>query len=69
MSEVKSFTISLDELGISQERLEEELKIYCDCDEEQGDLTYTNGTTIEGVGFVGHHGWLCPKCHKYVQVG
>lgn len=33
MEEIKSFNVSLDELGISQERLEEELKIYCDCEE------------------------------------
>ena len=69
MPVVKSFTVSLDKLGISQERLDEELKIYCDCDGKQGDPIYTNGTTIKGVGFVDHHGWLCPKCHKYVQVG
>lgn len=65
-------TVELD-IDMSNEELQRELMIYCTCgylDENPDDTAvYTEGAVIEGVGPVNHHGWLCPKCGKYVQVG
>lgn len=62
-------TISLAELGISQEEIEREMAIYCDCENPDENPQYVNKINIKGVGMVNHHGWVCRCCGKYVQVG
>lgn len=61
-------SISLSDLGISAEEFEKEMAIYCDCDEPDENPMYVDKAEIEGVGLVEHHGWICRKCGKYVQV-
>ena len=61
-------------LNMSEEDLEKEMKIYCDCGylEEKNPVLqpkYVTRKKIKDVGWVNHHGWICPKCGKYVQVG
>lgn len=52
-----------------KEQLNEEMKIYCDCDEPDEYPYYVKSHKIKGVGTVNHHGWVCHKCNKYIQVG
>ena len=62
-------SFSLEDLGISEEAFEKEMACYCDCDEPDEHPEYVESAYIEGVGQVNHHGWLCRKCKKYVQIG
>ena len=67
----KNEKVSLD---ISKKDIEKEMKIYCDCGylEEKDPVLqpkYVTKKKIKDVGWVHHHGWVCPKCGKYVQVG
>ena len=64
-----SISLSWADFGITDEDLEREMAIYCDCDEPDEHPEYADRKVIEGVGLVDHHGWICRKCGKYVQVG
>lgn len=52
-----------------RKQVEEEMKIYCDCEEPDDSPFFVEQWTVPGVGLVRHHGWVCGKCRKYVQVG
>lgn len=52
-----------------KKKIEQEMKIYCDCEEPDNEPYYVEKIRIKGVGMVKHHGWVCGYCNKYVQVG
>ena len=54
--------IPQDFFGTKEEQ-EEEQKLWCQCGYEGEDTTYVENYL--GV----RHGWICPKCKKYVQIG
>ncbi len=54
-------------MGITQEDLDNEAKLYCDCDEPDDEPYYKpDGKVLMGVR---KHGWVCHKCNKFVQIG
>ena len=48
-------------------------KLWCCCNDgdpvDYGDTAYVTQANIPGVGVVDHHGFVCNKCGKYVQLG
>lgn len=66
--------VELD-IDVTEEELEKERKIWCNCgylEEEnpKDDPEYTDGAYIKEIDtHVNKHGWLCPRCKKYVQIG
>ena len=66
----RGMIVNADEASKSiKEAFEKEMACYCDCDEPDEHPEYVESAYIEGVGQVNHHGWLCRKCKKYVQIG
>lgn len=70
-------TFNLEELGISTEEwnamVEAEEAVYCDCGyleenkgKEEPAIFKPDGQIHLGVR---KHGWLCPRCNKFVQIG
>lgn len=59
-------TTTID-MNITEKELEEYQNIWCDCDylEKHPEK---NAEYIEN--YLGtSHGWICPNCKKYVQIG
>lgn len=59
-------TIEFD-VDISQKELDEYGKLFCDC-------KYLKEHPNKQPEYVEHykgvsHGWICPKCEKFVQIG
>ena len=66
-------TFDLEKLGISKEEWEAEMAVYCDCGyleenkcKEEPAIFKPDGQVHLGVK---KHGWLCPRCNKFVQIG
>ena len=66
-------TFNLEALGISTEELERELAVYCDCEYLESEEGKKDSAIYKPDGKihlgVKKHGWLCPKCNKFVQIG
>ena len=60
-------------LEVTKEEYERELEIFCDCDylenHPKESPKYVESAKIPKIGKVNHHGWICPGCKKYTQVG
>ncbi len=57
----------MERMGITQEDLDREAKLYCDCDVPDDEPYYKpDGKVLMGVR---KHGWVCHKCNKFVQIG
>lgn len=73
---METFTIDLSEF-MSEEELEafeKEQELFCDCgylDEHPNEnpIYVEKGHEVEGVGVCQKHGWICPNCNKFVQIG
>lgn len=55
------------ELDISDDDFNEYLKLFCDCGYIE-DNPHISPEYVEGHMGV-DHGWICPKCKKFVQIG
>ncbi len=45
-------------------------KLWCTCDDKEEDAPfYVDSWDVPDVGFIDHHGWVCPRCKRYVQLG
>lgn len=67
--ELKNFKPWESEGITEEEYFEREASLFCDCEEESEYTEYVDGTTIPGIGYVDKHGYICPKCGRYVQIG
>lgn len=73
---METITIDLEDYLTEKEieLFEEEQKLFCDCDyltehpEEHAEYVEA-GHEVEGVGICNKHGWICPGCGKFVQIG
>ena len=63
-NEIKVTELDMD---ITQEEFEEYQDLYCECDylEKHPKLHPEYVENYNGVS----HGWICPKCKKFVQIG
>ena len=59
-------TTTLD-IGITEEELEEYEKLFCECGylDKHPNVHATYMEDHLGVD----HGWICPNCKKFVQIG
>ena len=55
------------EIDITQEELDEYSKLFCNCNylQEHPNKQAEYVEHYKGVS----HGWICPKCKKFVQIG
>ena len=76
--DVKEHTLNLKELFPDEKErnkilkaVEEEKKIFCECDYLENNPHASANYKPDGVSHLGvtKHGWLCPKCNKFVQIG
>lgn len=59
-------TTELD-MDITQEELDEYSKLFCKCDYLEKHPN-ENPIYVENYNSVSH-GWICPHCKKFVQIG
>ena len=73
---METITLNLEDY-LSEEEIklfEEEQKLFCECDyltnhPEESAKYVEAGYEVEGVGVCHNHGWICPGCGKFVQLG
>ena len=66
-SEPEVITVNLKDLGITKKDLEEYKKLFCKCNylKENPNIPVEYVENYLGV----NHGYICPKCKKFVQIG
>lgn len=55
--------VSTIDVDVTEEELEEEMKLYCSCDEIDDNPQYVENHL--GV----NHGYICRRCKKFIQIG
>ena len=65
--DIKGKKIGVTDIDITEEELKEYNNIFCECDylEKHSKLNPKYVKNYNGVS----HGWICPKCKKFVQIG
>lgn len=63
------------DIDITEEEWKKDHQLFCSCgyleEENPQDVPeYTESAYIKEINeYVNKHGWLCPRCQKYVQIG
>lgn len=63
-NEIETTEIDMD---VTQEEMDEYNNLFCECDYLKKHPKI-NAKYVENYNGVSH-GWICPKCKKFVQIG